>query len=532
MGPVDRQDNDDEQFKGADNITQSVVREVAVQNPTGAALNVTQNSSVQVLTANKEPVRLRYFMSGPDRAVSKNVALKYFGGLKPHLDICSRKSRIYPHVLDGNCQYLLIEDFNTSGLTGDIAEDFELEGSGNNFYGLFRSAGKSSKTKGGGSWGVGKLVANMASSIGIFVGYSVRHCSVGQTDATPRVLMGRGTLTTHKLDGKRYSPDAFLSNWSEGYPMAITNSELLDTFVSDWKISRLPSQSGLTTLIPYCAENTQANPVAHVFYLAAEAYGNIMAGLLVIDVDVPGISQQLNRETLEIFVEQMSVNDNEFDWQQLLKKIRLVKWAMSTDSSPNTINLPKVSNPSDVTEYMKNLSKELKDIIYKTFSESGRVSLHIPVTVEHAPDSNSSNFYDGNLKVVLEKDPSSSEAMYPEYFRDWIRIGVGFRNRKKGERPMGSKISQIRSIVLAINGPVNGLSQLLRASEGIAHTKWDPETKGFKEWRKGDVWIYFSKHAPIELADIARGLTNERDYTTFPFFQDPSINGTLQPQPT
>jgi hypothetical protein len=62
---------------------------------------------------------------------------------------------------------------------------------------------------------------------------------------------------------------------------------------------------------------------------------------------------------------------------------------------------------------------------------------------------------------------------------------------------------------------------LLRASEGIAHAKWDSGTKGFKDrWIDGEAWINFAKNLPLELADIARGLTSERDYTVFPYLAD------------
>jgi hypothetical protein len=89
--------------------------------------------------------------------------------------------------------------------------------------------------------------------------------------------------------------------------------------------------------------------------------------------------------------------------------------------------------------------------------------------------------YADSEKVAIGNYPEESEAFYPEYFRDWLRIGVGLRKRSLGQRPMGRKTSQIRTIVNVEGGQANGLAMLLRASEGIAHAKWDSGTKGFKK---------------------------------------------------
>jgi len=522
MQSVNREDNDDEQFKGADSNTQSLAREIVAQN--GPDRQLHPNISV----------RIRYMVSGRDRAIPTTVALRYFGGLQEHLDVCESKSTLHPQALGEVCEYILIEDFNTTGVTGDVTKRSEPAGSGNNFHGLFRSAGKSSKSSGGGSWGVGKRVTNSASSIGTFIGYSVRHRPAGQVDPFPRVLMGRAILTTHSLSGADYTVDGFLAEWPDTLPMPITNDARLDAFVRDWGVTRSNNQPGLSSVIPYTKENIDSDPLAHAFYIAAESYGQILSGRLEVDLDLPNVSELLNKESLASYVERMSATDNSFPWQDLLKRVRLAQWALSDDGKASTMVLPEVTSPMTLEEFVSSLSNELKEDIPARFAETGRLTLEIPTRVNHKPKGGSVEELTGHLTVVLERDVSSNESIYPEYFRDWIRIGVGHQNRKKNERAMGRKISQIRTLVFVNdkpNGAQNGLARLLRACEGIAHAKWDTPKGGWKEWPKGEHWMQFAKSAPRSMTDLARGAASTMNYNAFPFFSASQTEGSPNEQP-
>ena len=167
------------------------------------------------------------------------------------------------------------------------------------------------------------------------------------------------------------------------------------------------------------------------------------------------------------------------------------------------------------------MSDELKTSIHQKYVEEGRVLIHIPVVVIKTPTNQEAQTKDGLIEVLVASCNEEGAAFYPEYFRDWLRIGVGLRKRRRGERPMGTTISQMRSIVNISGGRSNGLAMLLRASEGIAHHSWDDETKGFKNsWADGETWVDFARYAPIEIADLARGITTELDFTVFPFFAD------------
>lgn len=510
-GNVDRDDNDDEHFKGADSTTQSFARE-NTQNITDVRLKTTSS-----------PAKIRVFVSGSERALSREKATKYFGGFKPHIEASLSKSRLKPQVLDGDCQFLVIEDFNTTGLTGDVNKRHESQGSGNHFYGFFRSAGKSAKISGGGSWGVGKIVNNMASSVGAFFGYSVRSQVNGEFDVTPRVLMGRATLTTHEIESVNYSPDAFFAMQDgEGpniFPTPIVEENLLDEFARDWQLERGPNETGLSIVVPYCDDNVDVKSLP--FYLVAETYGFILAELQTLEIDLPGFHQIIDVNTIEEFCTEMILLNDDNEWASLLERIRLVKVSKVKERSDEGIALPEVTTAISAGDFVRNLSSETKTRINQEFLATGQLLIAVPVCVTETPNNQEQVRRLGSIEVMIGSYPDESDAFYPEYFRDWLRIGVGLRKRGRGERPMGRKTSQIRTIVNVEGGQANGLAMLLRASEGIAHAKWDSGTKSFKKsWSDGESWINFAKNLPLELTNLARGITNERDFTAFPFLAD------------
>ena len=127
-GNVDRDENNDEHFKGADSTTQSFAREN------------TQNINDVRLEVDSRPAHVRLFASGAEHALSEATAAKYFKGFSPHLSASLSKSRLKPEALGGKCQFLVIEDFHTTGLIGDVDTRNESEGSGNHFSSFFRSA--------------------------------------------------------------------------------------------------------------------------------------------------------------------------------------------------------------------------------------------------------------------------------------------------------------------------------------------------------------------------------------------------------
>src|SRR5690606_2173190 len=102
------------------------------------------------------------------------AASRWFGSLREHLDAKGNGLKDVPAPGE-NCDYLVVEDFGTTGLTGDTESD-QVDGQQNNFVDFLRSDGRTRKGEGDrGSWGVGKNVFPRASRINGYIAYTVRH---------------------------------------------------------------------------------------------------------------------------------------------------------------------------------------------------------------------------------------------------------------------------------------------------------------------------------------------------------------------
>lgn len=166
----------------------------------------------------------------------------HYSGLKTHLEACE----IDAAVLDaGHMRTLVIEDFNTRGLTG--APDALDDG---NFHNFWRRHGKSKKSgKAGGRWGLGKLVYPASSRIRSFYGLTVR-----KDDPGP-LLMGQSVLANHSTgDGLLYKPHGFWysGNHSDGLglQLPVTEPGEIEQFRQALGITRT-DQTGLSIAVPF-----------------------------------------------------------------------------------------------------------------------------------------------------------------------------------------------------------------------------------------------------------------------------------------
>ena len=105
--------------------------------------------------------------------------------------------------LDQKFKYLVIEDFNTTGVRGDMDFNAFGENQDQDLFNLYRSIGMTGKDLDNednlGSWGLGKNMYAQTSRLSSFLGYS---CREHDTDA--EFLFGMSILKLHKVDGTAY----------------------------------------------------------------------------------------------------------------------------------------------------------------------------------------------------------------------------------------------------------------------------------------------------------------------------------------
>jgi len=492
LGNTDASNNDDEYFNESEmNRSKDLARE-GIQNIFDAKKD--NSSSAQV----------RLFLSGSERAIPESLANEYFKNFREHLTACPDSVRFAPNALEQRCEYLVLEDFGTTGLTGDEAKRFEEPGSGNHFYGFFRSNGKTAKSGGKqGSWGVGKAVFNLVSQVGSVFGLTTREVVNSKSSITyESLLMGRATLNTHQINSDNFEPYGYYAEYESNFPMPVRDIVAIEKFKTDWNIVRAENQVGTSVVVPYCHDLSTEQLLFSTIY---EPCGLLVGGLLEVDFDLPGERVVVNSASIRDVVAQRSNDDQ---WRELREMVALLEWHKNNRNLDNSVViLPEVVGRPDWNTYIDQIPDQQKVDVANIFAEHGKVLLRIPVKVLPS----SQELQSGSFDILLDRTEDQRANVRPEFFRDWLRItGPG---RKMGESSIG-----VRVFVLS-EGDV--LAKLLRAAEGPAHTQWSESSKYFPgRYQHGGLWLRFVKSAPRKLVDIARGQNSERDFNAFPFFPD------------
>lgn len=214
------------------------------------------------------PVRVTFRIveaSGDAAAVFGHV----LGGLSSHLDAC----QIEVPDQASSSRFLVIEDFETSGLTGavNIKDDGQ-------FCGFWRRFGRSNKNASqGGRWGLGKLVFPSASSIRMLIGLTRR---AGDPAA---YLMGQAILRNHAIALHEFDSVGF---WADpnGGPKGLPTSDphLSKAFAQVTGLKR-GNEPGLSLVVPFLLSDIE--PQHLVSAALRNYYYPILARGLSVTVD-------------------------------------------------------------------------------------------------------------------------------------------------------------------------------------------------------------------------------------------------------
>lgn len=467
-----------------------------------------QNSGDAGINSSKTPVRIRVFLSGSERALKPNIAKKYFGGLNEHLKACNDLDGNWDETLNGPCEFLVIEDFETYGLTGDESAGIH-SAEENHFYHFFRTAGRTDKVSGSGkmgSWGIGKFVFLMSSRVRSMFGYTIRE------EGGPgrnRLLLGQTSLKFHEMNGNTYSNYGYfglLTNPDELPTMPYSEEEQLREFSEDWGLKR-ENETGLSIVVPYCFG---LDDEALLLAVVNEFCGKILSRFMEIELDLPRIGiVNINRTNLQAIIEAHS-SDSEWDDVRLLVKL-LITYELIQKSK---IEIPTVSGGTTWGDIQ--LSQELREELIARMQTENVAVVRVPVTITRKNNETESSFFD----VVVQQE-ETSEPVYPVYFRNGLRISG---------RQMGKASNSVRAVF--ISGP-GILDEMLTNAEGPAHTEWTPTREKFADKYKNDsTWLTFCRSAPRRVVELARGATEENDFTSLSdLFPDPDYQPTDSTRP-
>jgi len=457
------------------------------------------------------PVRVRIYVSGKAGALLPAKHQRWFQGVWPHYQSKNNglNSESAPRA-DQSCEFLVIEDFQTTGLTGDQEQHEDEPESKNPFFYFYRAEGATPKSAGSlGRWGIGKQVFPRSSRAQTFFGYSVTG------DQPNGFLMGACILKYHELNGQTIRPDGYCAEERAIYQdqsLAIPASDpaLLKSFRSDFSLSRQPGQPGLSIVVPWldCGTDEAKNDFGSESLLLAalqDYFWPILHGKLAVTIEPFGAStpytldQQSFSETFNRLCSTGRVDVKTVRRMQSLVSLAnsvLAGEARQFDLPPCPPNKPGWLEGSVSDTMQSNLRLALGS--GATVSVNARLTVRIKGGAE----------LEDTFACHLRKFDEFNER--PCFIRDGIIISD----------VKSPKLHGYSAIVHIQSGP---LADLLGDSENPAHTEWQSSSQQFKEkYVYGGVVIEFVSTFASELLKQIFSANKELDKALLiDYFSDP-----------
>jgi len=425
----------------------------------------------------------------------------YLKGLQGHL--VAENTGLFNQVkLTDPMDYLVIEDFGTRGLEGDIREDEDrgARSSKNDFFYFWRNIGRAVEgTTARGRWGLGKTVFQAASRINSFFGLTIRR------DDTRRLLMGQSVLKIHRSDGRKYAPYGYFGHFEDNFALPVEDENFVEHFCKHFSLKRR-SESGLSVIIPF--PDSDIKPEEVIRATIDQYFFPILAGDLVVTIADRHSQQILDKESIAQFVSATGWPDKDI----ILQRLKLARWAIDLPlehyerlKEPVTAQAPKW----DESLFDKDQLERLR----KKFDDGERIPLLVPLWVKKTNE----RFQHSSFKVILERD-NNLERGEDYFIRDGVTITGISSLKQKG----------MRVLVSVTDSP---LSRLLGDSENPAHTEWQersPKFKGRYDW--GPTCLRFVKNSPREIVKVLSRPAEGRDSKLLQDLFYVSISKDIEPR--
>jgi hypothetical protein len=452
-------------------ITDALVRE-SIQNSLDAA---EEDGPVMVCFS---------FHAGPSRGSDPREVIKtYLEDLTPHLQAKHSGLQDLPSIAE-NLEYILIEDYGTRGLQGDILQYDDLDDDirKNDFYYFWRNIGRTRKESTDlGRWGLGKTVFQAASRINAFYGMTVRK------DDDRTLLMGQSVLKIHKAKGIRYAPYGYFGLFDAELALPVEEQAYLKTFANHFLIDRF-GKPGLTVLVPYPDKEINApdcarSVIKHYFF-------PILAGQLVVIIKHAGKNWELNAVSLDDLLKKSRFPES----QGMLGLLDLARWSIKQPPESHvSLKEPKTGRAPKLREDLFE-SHDLPELREK-FANGDRLAFYVPVTIQRQF---SKDLMHSDFALYLERDENLSRAE-DHFIRQGITIPEVTALKHKG----------VRAIVSITE---RHLSTFLGDAENPAHTEWERNSKKFKKrYKLGPSTLDFVKSSPREIVKILTQPQKGRD---------------------
>jgi hypothetical protein len=433
-----------------------------------------------------EQVKINISFCPPDLSLQDEKQINYLNGLLKHLS-SRHTGLINSPMANEPMDYIVIEDFGTRGLEGEISQDEDLgdkwNRTKNDFFYFWRNIGRAVEgTTARGRWGLGKTVFQAASRINSFFGLSIR------MNDPRKLLMGQSVLKIHRLDNQRFAPYGYYGVFDNGFALPVDDEELIKAFCEDFHLQR-KDQSGLSVLIPY--PEKEIKPKSIIMSAIHHYFFPILSNDLSITVQNGKESHVLDAESIFPFLDHSDWPDKDM----IRRRLELAVWGIHTNEDDHIrINEPEEGKSPkwDQELFEPGLLKELRT----RFDKRIRIPFRVPLWVKKSNEKTAHSFF----KVYVERD-EYAEKGEDHFIRDGVTIAGVSSMRHRG----------IRVLVSVSDDP---LSRFLGDSENPAHTEWQERSQKFRgkyDW--GPTCLRYVKNSPREIVRILSRPAKGRDET-------------------
>ncbi|RYG39069.1 MAG: hypothetical protein EON93_00820 [Burkholderiales bacterium] len=415
-----------------------------------------------------------------------------------------------PHVHAGQelnlASCLVIEDFGTSGLTGEL-EKPDLDGKGQNWNAFWFREGEGGKenTSGNGGAGQGKITYFSTSQIRTIFAYTVR------SDDKSEALFGASSfLRDYDHADRKWKRDAY---WGlprgEGVDrihLPVQTSPDAASFCKHLGLTRLPGQAGLSLVIP-SPKNIR---IADAIEIAiAEFFVPILKGDLVVSIG----ETTLEKSSIVALADQVLSDDRANELHTCTTKgyRTFLEETIARSKANEVIFAKPIATASQITE----TSFEPSDLeaMREALQNEKLVSVRFPVTVKPRAATIVGQHFDVHLVCPFDLDK-------PEQ-------AIIRRDLLIGEEPVGAgKLRQrARGLTLITDSE---LSRLLLSAEEATHLRWNARLPRLGEYYvAGPEVVAIVRNGMAKLLDVLTGGDQKRDFKLLSkYFSAP---GSLSP---
>lgn len=414
-------------------------------------------------------VRVRFSFRSMGNGLTRNYMEALFEGHDPHFRASGCKLQ---DVEFSDSRALVIEDFNTTGLTG------LLDGTDNcNFsdfwwrHGLSHKGGKS-----GGRWGLGKLVYSSSSMLNSFFGLTVR-----EGDSTPKV-MGQTVLAYHTYQGNRFPAHTFFAKKVQPGNIAapIDDNQFTDEFVTQFGLTR-NLEPGLSIVIPFPSREITADAmiqagIENYFY-------PILTGQLILDIDSIEVNASNIRRLATEYLDNKKLTAALYEFIQEFHEHEDQQLTVLNESWINNKKLDKSDfDPKDLER------------IRSEFAEGRLIGLMLPINLKPKTGGTLKT----NFKVYLKRPQNLSEGK-DLYVRGCLTV--------PNEAKFGT-----RKAFGAMVADDEAIASFLADAENPAHTKWTQTTEKLRRnYRAPEKIVRAIQQSVKQLYDLMVDMIEEED---------------------